>query len=114
MPNLIQRITGDLTSAESDQKIALHGFLAAINELRLDKITQGEFNNYFDMTTAQKNQAGALKDLIIASPSKSRILRVFKDWMYLGELDYDPKYRTMADVNQRLQDEVTDQGGTLP
>ena len=69
----------------------------------------------FGLDTPQTGASIALKDLLVAAPDKTEFMRVFKDFLYLAETETDnTKYGTQALFVARLQDEVTDQGGTLP
>lgn len=116
MASLFQRIVGDLTPEEAGAgaKIALHAFCGALNELRRGKITLVEFISFFNLDPSQQSQLLTFRDLLLAAPNKMEFLRVFKDLMYMGECDLDPRYKSAATTLARLQEEVTDQGGTLP
>jgi len=114
MPNLIQRLTGATLPEDSNEKIAIHPFLGALNEYRRGKITGPDIISAFNLDTDQTNQAVALKDLIVAAPQKTEFMRVFKDLMYMGEYGLNSNYTDISWVNSRLEEEVTDQGGTLP
>jgi len=114
MPDLIERITGGLDLADQDHKIGLHSFCAALNEYRRGKITGNEFVEAFELTSAQTNTASVLVGLINAAPQKTEFMRVFKDLMYMGEANLHSRYRDISFIQTRLENEVTDQGGTLP
>lgn len=114
MPNLIQRITGDLDPPDIEDKIGLHAFLGALNEYKRGKVTGLEIVAAFSLTAAQTTQAETLKDLIAAAPNSTEFMRVFKDLMYMGETGLHPRYRNIVQVQARLEEEVTDQGGALP
>lgn len=114
MATLLERISGAIPVGDPSTKISIHGFCAAMNELRRGKLTAGDFTTMFDLTPGQVNTMGVLRDLFVACPQKMEFLRVLKDILLLSEGNYDPKYRTQAWVLSRLQDEVTDHGGTLP
>lgn len=109
MANLIER----LTSADGE-KIAIHAFLGALNEYKRGKITGAELQTAFNLDAAQTTQAQTLVGLLNAAPEKTEFMRVFKDLMYMGEFNLHSRYRDITFIQTRLQDEVTDQGGTLP
>ena len=118
MATLFQRLIGkNLPRGSTDpaeQKIAIHAFCGVINEWRRGKVTGAEAASMFDLDAGQQAQALIFKDLLDAAQDKMEFMRVFKDNLYAGEVDLDPRYTTAATVLQRLQDEVTDRGGTLP
>ena len=121
MANLVQRITGDLTPAESvdpqQNKLPLHGFIGALQEYARGKLTQQNVVDAFNLDVTQTTNLDALRDLYVAAPDKTEFIRVNKDILYLGESNIvvgGNDYRSIATVNTRLQTEVTDQGGTLP
>ena len=116
MPNLIERITGDLTIEEvlAGEKMSLHAFCASLHEQQLGYTTVQEVIDAFTLTAQQQNQVSGLVGLLNAAPSKVRFMRVFKDLMYMGEGSIFPQYQDMATVITRLENEVVDQGGTLP
>ena len=100
-----------LTSPEGDEvKIPIHGFSSGINELRQGYMTRAELIAMFVITPAEETQLDQIKDLVAAAPNKVLFLRVFKDCLYLAEMGN--KYATVQEFVTRLQDEVTDQGGT--
>jgi hypothetical protein len=113
MATLFERLVGINTDA-TDDKMAIHSFCGALNELRRGKLTGGEIASMFGLDAAQQTDAVALKDLLVAAPDRIEFMRVLKDWLYLGEDDREPRYRVQATFVARLQTEVTDQGGTLP
>lgn len=115
MPNLIQRLTGDLTDAErfDGQRISIHSFSGAFNEWGRGKVTAGEVISAFNLDAAQQAQAAGLAALWTAAPDKVTFMRVFKDLMYLGGTNTHSRYRDISYIQARLQDEVTDQGGTV-
>lgn len=113
---LFERLIGSNLSAGSqlpeDRKMDIHSFCGALNELRRGKITGAEIATMFELDAAQQVQAIAIKDLIVAAPQKTEFMRVLKDCLYMGEAgDY---YLIQSEFIARLQDEVTDTGGTLP
>jgi len=112
MSNLIQRLTGDISDGET--KIPIHAFCGALNEFRRGKLTGSAIAAAFEMTASQITQAQGLKALIVAAPNRTEFMRVFKDLMYMGETGLSANYTSMSFINSRLQEEVTDQGGTLP
>lgn len=118
MATLFERLIGlDLPPGDvpaEEEKIAIHAFTGAFNEYQRGKITGAQIGAMFSLDTAQTAEAVALKDLLVAAPQKIEFMRVFKDWLYLGETRTDPQYLVRANLVQRLEDEVTDQGGTLP
>ena len=114
MATLFQRLAGNIPAGDTEKKLPIHGFTSGLNELRRGKLTQAEFATMFELSAGQQTAMLTLKDLIIAAPNKVEFLRVLKDVLYLAELNADSRYRTQSWVLGRLQDEVTDQGGTLP
>jgi len=119
MSNLFERLSGidlpDGSAVEAEQKMAIHAFCGAINELRRGKITGAEIVAMFSLDAGQQSAASTLKDLIVSAPQRTEFMRVFKDFLYLAETQTDnAKYGTQALLVSRLQDEVTDQGGALP
>lgn len=114
MPNLIDRLTGNLTDAESDQKIAIHPFTAAFQEWGRGKVQAAEVIAVFALTAAQQAQVSTLAALWTAAPERTEFMRIFKDLVYMGERNLHSRYRDIAYINARLQEAVTDQGGTLP
>lgn len=112
MANLIQRLTGDI--AGGDGKIAIHAFSGAFNEWGRGKVTAASVVAAFSLDASQQSQAQSLASLWAAAPDKTRFMRVFKDLMYMGETNIHANYRDISFINSRLQEEVTDQGGTLP
>lgn len=112
MTTLHNRLIGvDVLEGE---KIAIHAFVGAMYEWHLSKLTGIEMINFFTLDTGQQSQANVLKGLLNAAPNKLAFIRVFKNWMYLGETNTDSRYLSAILLNARLEDEVTDQGGTLP
>ena len=117
MATLHERLIGEnlpSNPAADETKIAIHAFLGALHEFTRGKLTGGEVVSMFSLSAAQQTNALTLKALIDAAPDKTRFMRVFKDWMYLGETGTDARYLSAANLLTRLQEEVTDQGGTLP
>lgn len=109
MANLIERLTG-----ADGEKMAIHAFLGALNEYKRGKITGSDLVDAFNLDVAQTTQAQTLVGLLNAAPNQTEFMRVFKDLMYMGEVNLHSRYRNMTFIQSRLQDEVTDQGGTLP
>ena len=119
MATLFQRLIGGsaLTgagAAPEEQKIAIHTFTGVINEIRRGKVTPADAAAMFNLDTNQQADALVFRDLLIAAPDKIEFMRVFKDFLYCGEDELDARYSTAGALLQRLQDEVIDQGGTLP
>ena len=117
MATLHERLIGENLAGESEGKLAIHAFMGAIREYIANELTGAEFVAMFNLDAAQTTQANTLKDLIVAAPDDIKILRVFKDWLYLGETyrrHLDARYLSQANLVARLQAEVTAQGGTLP
>ena len=110
MSNLIER----LTLAESEDKIPVHPFVAALNEFRKSKVRAAEIKSFFNLTTAQATQARALIDLWAACPDGMEFERVLKNMLYMGENGIHSRYQNITYFNSRLSDEIIDQGGTLP
>jgi len=96
------------------EKLAIHGFLGALNEFHRGKMAGAEIATMFTLDAAQQAQTIGIVNLLAAAPLPTEFMRVLKDWMYLGELQLGAKYSDMPQVITRMQDEVTDQGGTLP
>lgn len=113
MPTLHERLIGD-PDLESNEKIGIHAFMAALHEWQRGKLTAAEVIILFDLDTGQQSQASVLKGLLNAAPDQTRFILVFKDWLYLGETLMDARYLSALQLNSRLEDEVIDQGGTLP
>ena len=115
MATLFERLTGiglDVNDDGTNGKMGIHSFSGALNELRRGKMTGAEIVAIYNLDAAQTTNAIAIKDLIVAAPQRTEFMRVLKDCLYMGESgDY---YLTQAELISRLQDEVTDQGGTLP
>ena len=120
MATLHERLIGAGLPSEgqpAERKIAIHAFMGAIRENIAGELTNAEFVAMFNLDAAQTTQAGTLKDLISAAPDDIKLLRVFKDWLYLGETydrHQDARYLTQSNLVTRLQTEVVSQGGTLP
>lgn len=116
MATLFERLAGINLPPDSqdiaEQKMAIHSFTGALNELRRGKFTGQQVATMFGLTAGQQTAAIALKDLIVAAPQKTEFMRVLKDCLYMAEGRY--AYTTQALLTARLQAEVTDQGGTLP
>ena len=117
MATLFERLIGkDLPAnpAADETKIGIHAFCAVIGEWQRGKVTGGEAAAMFDLSASQVTQVQVFKDLLNAAPDKKEFIRVFKDNLYAGEQNLDARFTTQATVLARLQEEVTDQGGTLP
>lgn len=115
MATLFERLTGinlPEDAGVNDRKMAIHSFTGALNELRRGKFTGQQIATMYNLTAPQQTSAIALKDLIVAAPQKTEFMRVLKDCLYMAECG--DAYLTQAALTARLQDEVTDQGGTLP
>jgi hypothetical protein len=112
MATLYERLTGVGLDAESDGKIGIHPFVAMVYEIHQGKFTGGEAATLFDLTPNQITAAQTFIQYVNAAPDKQKFMRVFKDCAYLAESGI--AYLTQASFVQRLQDEITDQGGTLP
>lgn len=110
MATLHERLIGD----DDGEKIAIHAFIAALFEWQRGKLGGVDIAFMFELTTAQQNQALVLVGLLSAAPNKLEFMRVFKDWLYLGEDKRDSRYLDTTMLVDRLEEEVTDQGGTLP
>lgn len=111
MATLYERISG-VGLADASERIGIHAFCSAINELRRGKITPAEMAALFALDASQQSDVQQLRDLAIAAPEKTEFMRVFRDCLYLAETGY--MYLTAGALVSRLQTEVTDQGGTLP
>ena len=116
MASLFDRLVGinlPEQGGASDSKIAVHAFTGALSEFMRGKLTGAEVVSMFSLDAAQSANAVTLKDLLVDAPEKVRFMRVLKDWLYLGETATGPRYLSAATLISRLQDEVTDQGGTV-
>lgn len=110
MTTLFQRLIGEnLGDSDQNRKIGIHAFSGAINEARRGYLSQAKFADLFNMDSDQVQDAIALKDFIVTAPDKERFMRVFKDWLYMGEVGLDSDYTKAGKLFQRLQDEITDQ-----
>lgn len=118
MATLFQRLIGknlpEASTIPAEHRMHVHAFTAVINEWRRGKVTAVDAAAMFSLDAGQQADALAFKDLLDAAPDKLEFMRVFKDWLYCGETSTDSRYENAASLLQRLQDEVTDQGGTLP
>ena len=126
MANLVERLTGQLTPAEvldpENNKLGIHAFVGALSEWERGHFTRASIVSIFNLSAAQENQLDSLKSLYVASTQKTEFVRVFKDLMFMGEANvivgnpspFLSQYRDIAFVQQRLEDEVTENGGTLP
>jgi hypothetical protein len=113
MPTLFERLSGiGLTGEVNGEKMSIHSFCGAINEVRRGKFTQAQVVAMFALTPEQVTTATVLKDYIVAAPDKNMFVRVFKDCLYMAESGV--AYLTQAEFVARLQTEITDQGGTVP
>ena len=116
MATLFERLTGINLPQDStniaEQKMAIHSFTGALNEMRRGKFTGQQVATMYQLTGSQQTAAAALKELIVAAPQKTEFMRVLKDCLYLAECG--DAYLTQAALTARLQAEVTGQGGTLP
>jgi hypothetical protein len=109
--SLYERITG-LGLDEPADKIAIHGFVAIVFEVQRGKVTGAEAATLFDLTQEQATQVQTFISYVQAAPDKLGFMRIFKDCAYLAELGL--AYTTQQDFIARLQDAITDQGGTVP
>ena len=117
MATLHERLIGNglpFDGVGDESKMAIHAFMGALYELQRGELTGAEVVNMFTLSTAQTSQAQTLVALIAAAPNKVAFMRLFKDWMYLGETSTDARYLSTSNLVTRLQAEVTEQGGTLP
>ena len=114
MATLFQRLSGGIPQGDPDTKIRIHQFSAALNELRRGKLTAQEFALMFSLSAGQITAAQTLGALLGAAPNKMEFLRVLWDVLYLAERNADPRYRNQAWIVQRLQEEITENGGSLP
>ena len=119
--DLWQRIWGggvEETSDPQDAKIAIHAFWGMAQEWDEGYETQSNVLATFNIASgAQTQQAQSIKQHLNAAPDKSKFIRMAKNWSYTAESYGNPeaaKYRVWADFEQRMADEVTDQGGTPP
>jgi hypothetical protein len=127
MTTLFERLVGDNLpeggSLPEDEKIAIHAFIGAMNEFDKGKLTAQQVSSFFGLDAGQDAEALVLRDKLNAAPDKERFIRVFKDWLYMGEVRLDNQYLVIRLDNQylvratllaRLDEEITDQGGTVP
>jgi len=113
MATLFERLSGiGLTGEASGEKMAIHSFCGAINELRRGKFTQAQVVAMFNLDAGQITTMTTLRNYIVAAPDKMAFMRVFKDCLYMAECG--DAYLTQALFVTRLQTEITDQGGTVP
>lgn len=115
MTTLFDRLVG-LNLQDSNGKMGIHAFCGAIDEFSRGYETGANIVSAFDLTEDQTGSAIALKAMIDAAPQPVVFMRVFKNWLYIGEMSTDPgsKYLDQAQFVQRLQNEIIDQGGTPP
>ena len=114
MPTLHERLIGTSVT-EAEPKLPIHSFIGIIMEWDADKITGPEAKAMIPgLTAAQESQLQVLKNLYTAAPDPMKFLRVFKNWLYMGETSTDARYLDQGNLIARLQAEVTEQGGTLP
>lgn len=119
MADLVQRLTGALTPADKvagDTKLPIHGFVGALNEMKRGKLVKADVVAVFGLDTAQGNQLDTLVSLFQDSTEKTEFARVLKDVLYMGESNIvinSVDFRVIATVNTRLQNEITDNGGTV-
>jgi len=115
MATLYERITGvglGLSSEASEQKIAIHAFVAMVFEVHRGKFTGAESVAAFSLDAAQTADAQTFISYVNAAPDKLAYMRIFKDCAYLAETGV--AYITQQSFVQRLQEAITDQGGTVP
>lgn len=99
---------------EEGEKIPIHSFVASLQERLTGAFSNADIRDMWNLSTADLNQAEALKDLLQAAPDKALFLRVLKDNLYMLESKVHPTISTAQQFNTRMQNEVTRQGGTLP
>jgi len=118
MATLFERLIGLDLENEIDlpenEKLAIHAYTGALNEFRRGRLNGPQLVAFFDLNTNQQTDTIYWKDLWQAAPNNAEFMRVFKDWLYLGETETDSIYLVEANFVQRLEVEVTSQGGTLP
>jgi len=95
-------------------KLAIHAYTAALNEFRRGKLTGGQITAFFNLDAGQQTGTILYKNLWQACPNKEEFMRIFKDWLYLGETQTDAFYLSGANFEQRLNIAVTDNGGVVP
>jgi hypothetical protein len=103
MATLWERISGfnlPFPPPAGDEKIAIHGFAAALSEWHSGQYTRAEVIAMFNIQPGQEAQLDSLKAKFDAATDKRQFERVFKDLTYLAELGLD--YTDVADVSTRL------------
>ena len=88
MSTLFERLSGIGLDPDLGEKIPIHVYSGAINELRRGKVTGVEIAAMFNLDASQVSDSIALKDLIVAAPNKTEFMRVFKDCLYMAESGY--------------------------
>jgi hypothetical protein len=117
MATLHERLTGEgLTDNEPPEnaRIAVSAFMGAINEVRKGYFTKAQMKSIYNMTASQQSDLDTMAALVAAAPDTERFLRVFEDWLAMGSVNLAPAFRNTAEFVTRLENEITDQGGTPP
>ena len=116
MATLHERLIGAgvLSDVAGESKIAIHAYTGALNEFRRGKLNGADLVAFFDLVGDQQTDTILYKDLWQACPDKQEYMRIFKDWLYLGETSTDPLYLSGANFQTRLEIAVTDNGGAVP
>jgi hypothetical protein len=112
MATLYERLTGVGLEADSNAKIGIHAFISGLYEINRGYLTGADLNSYFDFTEDQITTVQTFISYVNAAPDTEKFMRVFRDISYLAETG--AAYQTQQEFVQRLQAEITDQGGTVP
>ena len=114
MASLFQRLIGKNLpegGAADEARIPVHVFCALIHEYQRGKVTAQELIAALSLSGEQASDAQTFVGLLNTAPKPVEFMRVFKDWLYLGEVALDATYTSGSALLSRLQEEVTDQGG---
>jgi hypothetical protein len=109
---LYERLTGVGLGSEAGGKMSIHAFVAMVFEVHRGKFTGGEAATLFDLTQDQITTVQTFVSYVNAAPNKELFMRTFKDCAYLAESGI--AYLTQNEFVSRLQEEIVDQGGTVP
>lgn len=114
MATLYERLSGNNLGEDGSEKIGIHAFLAAVFEYRRGHLTESEVQAMFNLTPSQVTDGNAFFAMLGLAPNQDRMMRVVKDWIYLAEAKAAPQYVDSANLFARMQQEIIDQGGTIP
>lgn len=119
MATLIDRVLGlndvNPDSPPEEARIGVGPFIAGVSEVLRGDMTQVEFKNIHNLQGQQIQDAQYFADLAAAAPDVPRFFQMFEYLAWLGADDDAPiRYRGQAYLKTRLEQEIIDQGGTLP